>query len=118
MHDAADSFSRPVDADRKVAAPKKETPTSVQASGVSGEQLSFLPSAGFCPILASSGSATGEVDVSASMADQLARLTQAGHDAITGSIGDYILCKFGWKHYCANFIELSAFTLQMGVNHV
>jgi len=38
-------------------APKKETPTSDQASGVSGEQLSFLPAPVFCPILPPSGSA-------------------------------------------------------------
>ena len=31
--------------------PKDETPSSVQASGVSGEQLSFLPTPAFCPIL-------------------------------------------------------------------
>ena len=31
--------------------PKDETPTSDQASGVSGEQLSFLPTPVFCPIL-------------------------------------------------------------------
>ena len=34
-----------------MAAPKDETPTSDQASGVSGEQLSFLPTPAFCPIL-------------------------------------------------------------------
>lgn len=32
-------------------APNDETPTSDQASGVSGEQLSFLPNPVFCPIL-------------------------------------------------------------------
>ena len=114
MRDVANNFIRPVDADRKVAVPKKETPTSVQASGVSGEQLSCLPITGFCPILPSIGSATEEVDASASMADQIARLTQAGHDVIKGSFRDSIVCKFGWTRYCANYIELSAFTLQMG----
>ena len=33
----------------KVKPPKGETPTSDQASGVSGEQLSFLPPPPFCP---------------------------------------------------------------------
>ena len=35
---------------RKDTAPKDETPTSDQATGVSGEQLSFLPPPPFCPI--------------------------------------------------------------------
>lgn len=35
----------------KDEAPEDETPTSDQASGVSGEQLSFLPTPVFCPIL-------------------------------------------------------------------
>jgi hypothetical protein len=42
---------------RKDTAPKDETPTSDQASGVSGEQLSFLPTPVFCPILPPSGNA-------------------------------------------------------------
>jgi len=37
--------------------PKNETPTSDQATGVSGEQLSFLPAPVFCPILPPVGSA-------------------------------------------------------------
>ena len=41
----------------KRKAPKGETPTSDQASGVSGEQLSFLPTPLFCPILPKHGSA-------------------------------------------------------------
>lgn len=36
---------------------KSETPTSDQASGVSGDQLSFLPPPQFCPILPPKGSA-------------------------------------------------------------
>jgi hypothetical protein len=40
-----------------MAARKDETPTSDQASGVSGEQLSFLPTPAFCPILPPLGSA-------------------------------------------------------------
>jgi hypothetical protein len=36
---------------KKISTPKDETPTSDQASGVSGEQLSFLPTPAFCPIL-------------------------------------------------------------------
>lgn len=34
---------------RNIPAPKGETPTADQASGVSGEQLSFLPPPPFCP---------------------------------------------------------------------
>lgn len=41
----------------KNEAPKDETPTSDQASGVSGEQLSFLPTPVFCPILPPANSA-------------------------------------------------------------
>lgn len=117
MRDAIDCFSRPVDTDRKMAFPKKETPTSVQASGVSGEQLSCLPTVGFCLIWPSSGSATGVRAVSVSMADQITRLTQSGHDLIKGRVGDYMVCKFGWTRYCANFLELATFAVQMGVNH-
>lgn len=36
---------------------KDETPTRDQATGVSGEQLSFLPTPAFCPILPPHGSA-------------------------------------------------------------
>lgn len=118
MRDATYSFSRPVDADREMADPKKETPTSVQASGVSGEQLSCLPTSRFCLIFPSSGSATGEVADSACIADQIARLTQAGHDVIKGRIGDNMVCEFSWTPYCVNFLELAAFAVQMGVNHV
>ena len=35
---------------KKISTPKDETPTSDQATGVSGEQLSFLPPPPFCPI--------------------------------------------------------------------
>jgi len=53
-------------------APKDETPTSDQASGVSGEQLSFLPTPAFCPILPPRGSAAEQT-----LTDLLARdLTQ------------------------------------------
>lgn len=57
---------------RKDKAPKDETPTSDQASGVSGEQLSFLPTPAFCPILPPRGSAAEQA-----LNDLLARdLTQ------------------------------------------
>ena len=42
---------------KKNSNPKDETPTSDQASGVSGEQLSFLPTPTFCPILPPANSA-------------------------------------------------------------
>ena len=42
---------------KKNSNPKDETPTRDQASGVSGEQLSFLPTPAFCPILPPRGSA-------------------------------------------------------------
>ena len=56
----------------KVKPPKGETPTSDQATGVSGEQLSFLPTPAFCPILPPRGSAAEQA-----LNDLLARdLTQ------------------------------------------
>ncbi len=55
-----------------MSAPKDETPTSDQASGVSGEQLSFLPTPAFCPNLPPRGSAAEQA-----LIDLLARdLTQ------------------------------------------
>jgi hypothetical protein len=58
---------------KKHTAPKDETPTSRQASsGVSGEQLSFLPTPAFCPILPPVNSAAAQA-----LTDLLARdLTQ------------------------------------------
>ena len=57
---------------KKNSNPKDETPTSDQASGVSGEQLSFLATPAFCPILPPNGSAAEQA-----LNDLLARdLTQ------------------------------------------
>ena len=68
---------------RKDNAPKDETPTSDQASGVSGEQLSFLPTPAFCPILPKHGSAA-----ETALHDLLARdVTQI----------DWLLSGKGWR---------------------
>jgi hypothetical protein len=50
------------------------------------------------------------------IATQLARLALAGHHVIKGERGDYTVCKYGMTRYCANFAELQAFALKLGVN--
>jgi hypothetical protein len=61
----------------------KKTPTSDQASGVYGEQLSFLPTPAFCPILPPPNSAAA-----VALCDLLARdLTQI----------DWLRERKGWR---------------------
>ena len=54
---------------------------------------------------------------SKAIANQIARLALAGHHVIKGDRGDYTVCKYGLTRYCANFAELAAFALKLGVNH-
>lgn len=56
-------------------------------------------------------------DDSKAVANQIARLALAGHHVIKGNNGDYTVCKYGLTRYCANFAELQAFALKLGVNH-
>lgn len=56
-------------------------------------------------------------DDSKAVANQIARLALAGHHVIKGNTGDYTVCKYGLTRYCANFAELQAFALKLGVNH-
>lgn len=51
------------------------------------------------------------------IATQIARLALAGHTVHKGQIGDYLASKYGMTRYCANFAELQAFALKLGVNH-
>lgn len=50
-------------------------------------------------------------------ASQIARLALAGHHVIRGDRGDFTVTKYGLIRYCANFAELVAFALKLGVNH-
>jgi hypothetical protein len=56
-------------------------------------------------------------DDSKAIANQIARLALAGHNVIKGERGDYTVCKYGLTRHCANFAELAAFALKLGVNH-
>lgn len=56
-------------------------------------------------------------DDSKAVANQIARLALAGHHVIKGNSGDYTVCKYGLTRYCANFAELQAFAVKLGVNH-
>ena len=49
-------------------------------------------------------------------ANQIARLALAGHVVHKGADGDYIVSKYGMTRYCADFAELQAFALKLGVN--
>lgn len=50
------------------------------------------------------------------IATQIARLALAGHHVIKGDGGDYTVCKYGLTRYCANFADLQAFAVKLGVN--
>ena len=50
------------------------------------------------------------------IATQIARLALAGHHVIKGSEDDFTVCKYGMTRYCADFAELQAFALKLGVN--
>lgn len=54
---------------------------------------------------------------SKAIANHIARLALAGHHVIKGINGDYTVCKYGLTRYCANFAELQAFALKLGVKH-
>jgi len=48
---------------------------------------------------------------------QIAVLTLAGHTVHKGGDGDFIVCKYGLTRYCADFAELQAFAVKLGVSH-
>jgi len=50
------------------------------------------------------------------IATHIARLALAGHHVIKGDMGDYTVCKYGMTRYCANFADLQAFAVKLGVN--
>ncbi len=43
------------------------------------------------------------------------RLAMAGHHVIKGTKGDFTVCKYGLTRYCADFAELQAFAVKLGV---
>lgn len=49
------------------------------------------------------------------IANQIARLALAGHTVHRGGEGDFIVCKYGLTRYCADFAELAAFAVKLGV---
>lgn len=49
------------------------------------------------------------------IANQVARLTIAGHRVHKGKTGDFIVCKYGLARYCKDFAELQAFAKQLGI---
>jgi hypothetical protein len=49
-------------------------------------------------------------------ATQLEQLVLAGHAVHKGQVGDYLVCKYGLSHYCADFEELQAFARKLGVS--
>ena len=52
------------------------------------------------------------------VADQVARLTRAGHVVHQSGLGDFLVTKYGLSRYCAGFDELKAFAQKVGANHV
>ena len=50
------------------------------------------------------------------VADQIARLTRAGHVVHQSHLGDFLVTKYGLTRYCAGFDELEAFAQKVGVN--
>jgi predicted alpha/beta hydrolase family esterase len=63
-------------------------------------------------------STTQTTDTSKAIANQIARLSLAGHIVHKGGFGDFTVCKYGLTRYCADFTELVAFAVNLGVNHV
>ena len=55
---------------------------------------------------------------STAVADQIARLTRAGHVVHQSGLGDFLVTKYGLSRYCAGFDELKAFAQKVGANHV
>jgi hypothetical protein len=53
---------------------------------------------------------------SKAIANQIALLALAGHHVIKGGAGDYTVCKYGLSRYCADFAEIQAFAVKLGVN--
>lgn len=51
------------------------------------------------------------------VAHLVARLTMAGHKVIKGKDGDFTVCKYGLSRYCADYAELHAFAMKLGVIH-
>ncbi len=50
-------------------------------------------------------------------ANLIAQLAFAGHVVHTGQHGGFIVCKYGLSKYCADFAELQAFAVKLGVKH-
>lgn len=48
---------------------------------------------------------------------QIARLALAGHAVHQAEGGDFLVTRWGQTRYCANFAELQAFAVKLGVNH-
>ncbi len=53
-------------------------------------------------------------DFTAASANQIARLTLAGHVVHKGTAGDFTVCKFGLTRYCADHAALAAFAKKVG----
>jgi hypothetical protein len=49
------------------------------------------------------------------IANQIARLSLAGHVVHKGQSGDYLVSKYGMTRYCQDFTELVAFAQKLGV---
>ena len=52
-----------------------------------------------------------------SIAHQVARLALAGHAVHQAEGGDFLVTRWGQTRYCADFAELQAFAVKLGVNH-
>ena len=52
-----------------------------------------------------------------SIAHQIARLALAGHVVHQAEGGDFLVTRWGQTRYCADFAELQAFAVKLGVNH-
>jgi hypothetical protein len=59
---------------------------------------------------------TDTTDQQKAIANQIARLALAGHAVHKGQNGDFTVCKYGMTRFCANFAELQAFAVKLGVN--
>jgi len=51
------------------------------------------------------------------IAHQIARLALAGHRVHRAEGGDFLVTRWGQTRYCADFAELQAFAVKVGVNH-
>jgi hypothetical protein len=50
------------------------------------------------------------------VAEQVAKLVQAGHIVYPRRSGDFLVCKYGLSHWCLDHAELQHFAIQLGVS--